>query len=159
MQIIRSWSFFFVLDLVMMHRMEMKSSLRSRGALSWRSWWTLTATVNLWISTQLLFCLMGVVSVLSRLQMRSYHISHSLLSLAFFRFSNWYHLLNHESYTFTSLIWKMEMRSMQCSIRPVVLQVEACICSDFSWSFMVFDNMLWHIINGQFSIRRWWHYY
>ena len=66
--------FFFFLNFFLWFgdtlRMEMKSFLGSRGPLSWRSWWPLTVTVNLWISTLSLSCLMAVVSVLNRLQMR-----------------------------------------------------------------------------------------
>ena len=111
-------NFFFFVDLVIL-RMEMKSFLGSRGPLSWRSWWPLTVTVNLWISTLLLSCLMAVVSVLNRLQMR-------FRSLALYLFKSiplfeLFLFLKRKISIYYSLIWKKEMRSMRCSIRPVVL--------------------------------------
>lgn len=63
---VRIIKFFFVLDW-WFSRMEMKFYLRWRKALSWKGWCTLTATAEVWSWTHSVSCLMGVVSVASRL--------------------------------------------------------------------------------------------
>jgi hypothetical protein len=138
----------------------MRCSSGSREALNWKSLWTLTAIDSLWTSMPLLFSLMGVASVQSRLQtrfaiktyLRCFIVSTNDIQTSLSCFVLWL-----ENISCCSWKWKMGMKSTPCFIRQVVLLSE--LSDDVSavlWIELVWLRArLMHIMHKLLSTSIW----